>query len=631
MIPETEVASVYGQADFSLSDTVSVYTELMYSRRQTTIHGYRQFWEPFIPGGVIPGWEGDGVYYDPTPITDHSGNVTTIDYWRGVVGLEGSIGSWNWDASYQRTLNKGTYDTQLIFNDSLVLSHDVLWGDPCSGVVTPISGRNCVPVPWFTPEFINGQHSAEVRDFLFGEERGITYYKQDTFDAYITGDLFKLPAGQVGAAFGIAYQTDEIKDTPGEQTLAGNSWGMTSAGITQGSSNTKAIYGEVQIPVLRDLPLVEYLELTASGRWIDVSTYGSGTTHKLAANWTLGGGFRIRAGRGTSFRAPALFELYLEDQTSFIAQNNDPCLNWGARADAGEISPLRAQNCQLAGVPSDYSVPNFSITSFTGGGAGLLEAETSVSKNIGLVYNTQDNRFGASVDAYEIEIKGQIANVGGMDVILACYNSEDFLNEPLCNQVTRRTGAGGDWGIDTVSGGYLNVASQKVRGADFMASYVDDFSFGILRVALNHTVTFERTYQQFADSPYTNFTGRMGNPKNSGSLFVTLTRDDWTYNWRTSYYSAVDNYDSYTNGDEITYRGMPGRFVAEAPSVFYHTASVRRLFGNFDVTLGVANIFDKKPPRISPASDLAVVGSSALYSQYDLRGRRAFLDVSYNF
>ena len=61
----------------------------------------------------------------------------------------------------------------------------------------------------------------------------------------------------------------------------------------------------------RDLPFVEAFDLTASVRHTDVNTYGSGDTYKLSANWTIGGGFRARASRGTSFRAPALFELYL--------------------------------------------------------------------------------------------------------------------------------------------------------------------------------------------------------------------------------------------------------------------------------------------------------------------------------
>lgn len=631
MQPRSEVGSLFGQFDYDLTNNISLYSELMYSRRETTIDGYRQFWQPFAVGGMVPGFEGD-MYFDPTPVTDHSGSTTTIDYIRGVVGLEGSVGYWNWDASYQRTFNRGEYTTKLIHDDALVLSEDVLlYGAECSGVVTPLSNRQCVNVPWFSPEFINGQFSPEVRGFLFGEETGTTYYKQDTFDAYITGDVFELPAGPVGAAFGFSYQTDEIVDTPGDQTLAGNAWGQTSAGITQGSAETTAVYGEFQIPVLRDLPFIEALDLTASGRWTDVSTYGDDTTYKLGANWTIGNGFRLRASRGTSFRAPALFELYLQDQSSFISQNNDPCLNWSARLDEGLISELLASNCAAAGVPVDYSVPNASMTSYTRGGAGTLEAETSVSKGIGLVWSSVDNRLGASIDYYDIEISGQVDNVGGMAVVEGCYLSENFASEPLCDQITRHDGTGNDWGINEVFGGYLNVASQHVRGADLMLSYMNELPFGDLRVTLNHSIQIERTYQRFATSTPINYIGRFGNPRHSGTLYITLERGDWSYNWNTAYYSSVNNYDVYApQGEEITYRGMEGRMVAEASAFFYHTASAAYRWDNWEFTLGIANLFDKEPPRVSP-SYVTAVGNSALYSQYDLLGRRAFMNVQYSF
>jgi iron complex outermembrane receptor protein len=633
MNPEEKVSSVYTQFDYDLTDTISFYSELMHSRRQTTINGYRQFWEPFIPAwiGLVDGWDGD-VFLDPTTVTDHSGSVTTVDYTRGVIGFEGSIGLWSWDASLQRSLNRGQYDTKIILEDALVMASDAIWGDPCEGEFSPISNRPCYAVPFFDPEYIRGNHNQQTKDFLYGMDHGYTIYKQDTFDAYITGDLFELPAGDIGTAIGMSYQTDEIKDTPGENTLAGNSWGMTSAGVTAGRSNTRAVYGEVKVPLLRDLPMVEYLELTASARWTDVSTYGSGTTYKLGAVWDLGHGFRVRGARGTSFRAPALFELFLDNQTSFFDQRNDPCWNWGPRDDDGSIDPNVAANCAADGVPRDYAQDFGSGTQITGGGAGVLEAETSVSKGIGLVYTSDNNVFAASMDYYDIVIDDQVSNVGGVNVLNLCYASENFANEPFCDQVTRRSGAGGDWGIDTVRGGYVNVAQQKVRGVDFMVSYNDDTPFGHLRMTLSHSMQIERSFKQFPDSDRIQYIGRLGNPRNSGTLYNTLRRDDWIFNWNVTYFSKVNDYDRFADGPFFNYRGTPARRVFEAPTTIYHTFSTNRTFDNgFDVTLGVANAFDKKPPITSTSSSIANVGNALLYSQYDQFGRRIFLNVAYEF
>ncbi|RUO38422.1 TonB-dependent receptor [Aliidiomarina shirensis] len=632
MIPRTEVVSLYLQGDYDLTTNVSLYAEAMHSSRETTINGYRQFWEPFIPAwaGLVDGWDGD-VYLDPTTVTNHSGSNTEVDYTRLVLGAEGAIGFWNWDVSYQRSINSGVYKTKVILQDALEMASNAIWGDPCEGEFSPISNRPCYAIDFFDPEYLRGNHDQGTRDFLYGNEQGKTTYKQDTLDAYITGELFDLPAGTLATAVGVSYQTDQIVDTPGEVTLAGNSWGMTSSGITAGKSNTTAVYGEVQVPVLRDLPFVEALDLTASARWTDVSTYGDDTTYKISGNWTIGNGFRVRASRGTSFRSPALFELFLQNQTSFFDQNQDPCWNWGAGEDAGTLNPVVAANCAADGIPRDYQQNFGSGTAITGGGAGVLVAETSISEGIGLVWSTDDNRFAASVDYYDVVINDQVSNVGGSQILALCYTSENFANEPFCDQFDRNDGTANNYNITEVRGGYVNVAQQRVRGADFVFTYMEETDYGYVRIRLDHTVQLERSFKQFPDSIPTQSVGRLGSPKHTGTLNTTLTRDSLSYNWSVRYTGQVDNYDLYTDGAFGTYRGEDVRFVAEGPTTFYHTLSVSKDFNDgLELTVGVANVFDKKPPLSSP-SRASVVGNAMLYSQYDQLGRRAFLNLGYTF
>src|SRR5690606_25439676 len=136
-------------------------------------------------------------------------------------------------------------------------------------------------------------------------------YNQRTFEAVISGEALEVNDLPVGFAVGFSYQTDEILDTPGEHTLAGNSWGLSSAGITAGKQNTRALFTELNIPLLRDLPFADRVEMTLSGRYTDVSTYGSDRTFKASLNWFINEDVRVRASRGTSFRSPALYELFL--------------------------------------------------------------------------------------------------------------------------------------------------------------------------------------------------------------------------------------------------------------------------------------------------------------------------------
>ncbi|WP_214000251.1 TonB-dependent receptor [Arsukibacterium sp.] len=636
MIPESKVASVFMMGDYDLTDSISAYSELTLSQRTTEVNSFRQFWTAnlaangYIFGGTVDGWDGS-VGFMPVAMTDHSGNKTTINYSRYVLGLEGALGDWNWDISYQNSYNKGEYDTAVILNDAMIMAQNAVYGGPCAGATSPVSGKSCVEVDWLSPDHINGNQSQQVKDFLFDTDYGQTSYRQQTIDAYITGDLFELPAGMVGVAVGGSLQQDKLNDIPGEATLAGNLWGSTGAGITRGKADTKAVYSEFYIPLLQDKFLAEQLDVTASGRWTDVSTYGADTTYKVSANWVIGNGFQVRASRGTSFRAPALFELFLEGQTGFLNQTgNDPCLNWAGRLDEGTIDPRVAQNCQADGVPADYVNPGSSMTSITGGGAGVLEAETSVSKGIGLVWKSPEDTFGLSADYYDVVISGQVSNLGGGTVIGLCYRSENFPTDPLCSQFTRRDGTAGDYGIDTVRGGYVNVAQQKVRGTDFMLTYQDDFDFGSLRLRWDHTVQFERSFKQFPDSEASQYVGDVGDPKHVGTMSATLNRDEWTYTWSLRYASATDDYQYFANGNQTTYRGQPSTFVAEAPTYILHNASVQKEFFGVDVTAGIANIFDKNPPQGSPAG-VRTAGNSILYSQYEFVGRRAFVNLSYDF
>ncbi|HEX2139669.1 MAG TPA: hypothetical protein VHG33_08155 [Woeseiaceae bacterium] len=105
--------------------------------------------------------------------------------------------------------------------------------------------------------------------------------------------------------------------------------------------------------------------------------------------------------------------------------------------------------------------------------------------------------------------------------------------------------------------------------------------------------------------------------------------------WGVTYVGETDNYESFgtsTAGwydDEVVDLDL----VAEART--YHHLSVSREFENgFTGRLGVANVFDEEPPRMSAyttGSEVSVLGQVAFYSQYDWYGRRFFLDVTKAF
>lgn len=649
LMPENELITLYLQGDYDVSDDVQAYAELLLNRRTTEVNGYRQFWsyvynENFAAFGdgigegngnsLSAGWTG-AQWFSPTAITNHNDDKITVDYQRFVLGMTGEWDEWYWDVSVQHSRSEGEYQNDIIYDDSI--SDQNFLNGSCAGSTTSVNGFACVDIPWLDPQLLAGNISPEVQAFLFGRDVGNTEYTQTTVEGVISGNVFEMPAGPVGIALGASYQKDEIEDVPGEQTLAGNTWNDSAAGITQGDDNTVAVFGEVQIPLLRDAPMAEALDLQVSARYTDVDSYGSDTTYKVGLNWEIAEGFRLRASRGTSFRSPALFELFLADQTSSVRQSAaDPCVQWQTNLDNGTISPTIAQNCAAEGIASDYAGGAISATVITGGGFGVLEAETSDATTIGLVWQPEFADLNISVDYFDIEVDDEVTSLGGTTVVRQCYESNDFANDPLCDLFERDPI---DNRVDNIRDSFINVSSQKNRGVDVAIAYRQETEMGVVRLKTEHTFQIESTQQLFADSEIDDTNGEFGDPKHVATFEASVEKDDWTANWNVRYVGEVSNHRSFGNDVEevftTRYRGDDVRIVLESDAVFYHSFSLTKAFPEEGVTavLGVANAFDQKPPRVTTLNlgEIQNQGDSAFYSQYDWLGRRVFLNVSYDF
>ncbi|MGQ8366985.1 TonB-dependent receptor plug domain-containing protein [Glaciecola sp. 1036] len=638
LFPETTNASLYITGEYNLTDNITMFGEFIHSRRTTETDDYRQFWTADVgtlSPSVLPGFSGATSAVFPVALTDHFSSEINVDYTRGVVGIMGDIGFWSWELSYQHSYNDGTYTQDIIFDDSMWMAQvNGYLGTSCAGEVTEFSNKTCVDIPWTDPQFLYGNRTPEQIDFLFGVDEGNTMYRQQTLEGFITGDLFELPAGEVGAAFGFQVQKDEIDDTPGYHTLNGNSWGLSSAGITAGEQTTKAVFAEFRAPLVEGIKGMESLDLTASGRWTDVDTYGSDTTFKVGLNWLISEGFSVRASRGTSFRSPALFELFLAEQTSFPGQTAiDPCLDYTGNFAAGNISERVYNNCIADGVPADYVQPGGSVLSVTSGGEGRLTAETSTAESVGFVFTSPEDTYAFSIDYFNIEIFDEITELTPGTIVSRCYASLDFANEPLCDLFTRRDGLGsGDYGIDQVNGGYVNVAYQVARGVDYAFTYQDDFDFGSIRFRVEHTMQIERARQLYEDSIYNNRIGENGNPKHVGVARLTYSNDDYSLTWTATYYDSTNDYEYYNSETNTsTVGGVPVYIIDETPWTTYHSVSGSFEIDDFDFTVGVANVFDEIPPQLSSSG--FQLGNTALYSQYQsgFLGRRVFAQINYNF
>ena len=160
-------------------------------------------------------------------------------------------------------------------------------------------------------------------------------------------------------------------------------------------------------------------------------------TYKVAGNYSVTNWMRLRATYGTSFRSPALFEEFLANESGFLGQNLDPCVRW-AQSENQEIQ----QNCASQGIPGTYQGAGSAFQTFSGGGIGHLEPETSKALTLSAIFTPdgwlwRDAQFSFAVDYIDIDVKNQITQLGPQNILLGCYTSDSFPDDPLCSLFTR--------------------------------------------------------------------------------------------------------------------------------------------------------------------------------------------------
>jgi len=638
----------------------------------------------FGPGGDprSVGWTGAQIL-DPIMALDTGGVSTKVDYTRFVLGAMGDIGESNWsfDIAAQYSKSDGTYQDGVILADSRYYSSNLVpyWfghSDNCADItfdrygpdsIVAGNGRDyisgtvretvqCVPVNFLDPETLRGNFTQEQRDFFFGIETGETKYVNQSFDiGFSNNELFSMPAGNFGLALGVQYMTDEIADTPGIESRSGNVWDGTPGPAaskqfgTYGETETQAAYIEAAVPLLADTGIAQYLELNASARYTKVGIDDTedsaardftGDTYKIGLNWMINDSFRVRANIGTSFRTPGLFELYRKNFHSYPSQQNiDPCWSWGAALDANEISQEVADNCASMGMPDDTR-SLISADVITGGGASVLDAETSTSDSIGIIWTFQAIDLRLSVDYFALEVEDQIAIGSGALLVAACMSSENFPDDPLCDLIVREEPGVPveQFRVKTVQSSYINLDKQRAEGWDIEASYATELGNGMdLSFVTSHTIMTTKEYEN-AEGVVTSFNGRAGNPKWVGNLTTRLARNDWAATWRINFVDGTDQNSGRTTplAESGTWTGASGEqetfyYSRKLESVAYHNLSFNYQFGDgWSTNLSVTNVTDQKPPRGS-TNGLSVEGYGAFYSQYDWKGRRYGLNIKKEF
>ena len=651
--------TVTANGGFDLTPNVELYGEFLWNRRISEQDGVRQFFptvSAFIPGARRPDNGLPFVGSTILPIIPKtSDSDQTIDYYRFVGGIRGTLpmgmgflGGWDWDLYGQVARSEGEYSGEFIYADRVAAVTGVnvgvtqlLVGNPAcyeGPQITNVSGYSCTQlpggVPWTSERVIRGDFNQAERDFLFGVETGTTTYDHQYIEGSIAGDLFELPAGMVGAALGFQWRREEIDDTPGQNARIGNLWGSTSAGRTAGEDTVREVFGEVEVPLIRGFTGIDELTLNLSGRWSDYDSYGQSDTYKVGLNWQITPAWRVRLTQGTSFRAPALYELFLANQSGFLGQTAiDPCINW-----QDSTNPRIQANCAAAGVPAGYTAAgSSSALIITGGGAGVLEAETAEARTLGVIWTPAFIDFSVAVDYFEIEVEDEVRTFGAGNILFQCYNADDYPTNPFCSLFTRAGPADATRPnqIITVNNSYVNVAAQTNRGIDLTVRYGHEFSFGDLTIDGQFTWQLEDRVQLLGSSTIEDTNGETTEPDFTGQVNFRFDRGDWTAFWGVDLIGKASDTEEF-GGDVFfssRYSSVPGVPVPVYYKQYtefqtYHDFSLRYRMDDWTFQAGVQNVFDERPP--SQSAGQFRIGTAAI-NLYDMIGRRAFFSVNRRF
>ena len=669
LYPQRRVIQAYsdGLLDFSLGQalgTVSGTYEFYFSRREDVNNGgYRQIFpylhprNPTNPFGAIGGIAQPVVMsYDLLdPETHVENDVTAL-----TLGLEGDRGDFSWDAYVGYSYSRGAwnYDTWLKDKVARALSSadDENGNLQCvldpgqlyyaanfeDGVLERILSEGpdpgCVPLDLISGDALRGGIPNDASDYIRARQHLETDYDLLSAGFNLEGGLFNMPAGQVRGVLGLEWRSRDLDDRPPPASVEDNQWGFTGAGRTQGDDRVREAYGEVELPLMAGREMAEELTLNASYRYTDYSSYGSDSTWRALLNYAPSTLVRLRGAVGTSFRAPAIYELFLANQTGFIASRADPCNNFKDPARDLDPGSNLYQNCQSLEeqgvIPPGYSATS-SLLAISGGNRNL-QAETSDSKTLGLVL-TPDlaDRFprlgldmSFAVDFYEIDLANSISRLGVGTILSRCYGSLGF-SAPECSLVGPRRS---DGQISSVNSSYVNVALELSKGYDVTIRAEREFSFGDLSVDLLGARVKGYEYGLTGEDSQ-DFVGNHAYPKWRGEADIRFDWRDYTFTWSIDYVGATDEESVYELSSDPTVTN-----VTRADERYFHTASVRYRDNNgrYVLVFGVRNIGNETPPVVgwgpfSPSVSGVVGYNVPLGSGYDLLGRRLFASVSYSF
>ncbi len=566
-----------------------------------------------LDGDGVP--DTQGFYLDRVnlDLTGRKEGYVKQELYRFLGTLEGdfNIGDrrfgWSLTGAYGAT--SSGYRQRAILVDRLNQAVDAITS-PGGQIVCRDASDGCVPINLFT-----GSPDPASVAFVTTDIRSRTKTSQTLISANMNGDLFELPAGNVGIAVGADYRREHSSFQPDALSQTGTVRGVPATPVA-GGFNTKEVYGETLVPIVSptmDIPFISKLELEGAIRYVDHSLAGGDIT------WTAGGryaplqGFEFRGNFTRSIRSPAVTELFLPD-APILAFASDPCDR--AFIGSGNNPARRAANCAAAGIPAGFNsdiVRGSRLISVSGN--QNLANEQANAWTVGAIVSPRFlPGFVASVDWVDIRLKNAIVQLNATNVLSACYDSADYPNAPVCSNFERDA----EGQIANLRTGFVNAGSVQFAGLTANLTY----GFGIgklgnLTLGANYQYTDKLT-TSVTGSDFDEDAGEIGNSKHRGAANINWEKDGFNLFWQAIFIGKA----RFDNSDAPGSREVSG----VGNWTVFNAAASYEVQKNLQLRLSVDNVFDRSAPRNSVVDDIGVVTyySGLIGRTYTLTARMRF-------
>jgi outer membrane receptor protein involved in Fe transport len=644
-----ERKSFFGRAGFEISDNTEAYAQAM--------------WADYSADQALASTPATGIYVSPTnpnlgaaeqallasrpdPTAPfryrkrmlESGPRTTIfsnEVVQFVGGLKGDLPfapSWSWDAygswgsmeavgSQLGNVSKSAFEEL-----SLAADH----GASLCGAPINVVGINSI--------------QPECAAYFTRSANNVESVKQTVAEAFTTGPMFQMPAGDAMAAVGFMYKDDDYKFLPDPvltATSADPVTGSTRVDISGfnaqqpvvGRTISREAYLEASFPLLGDMTAIQALDFTVGYRYADHSVVGDMSSYKAEGTWDINDAFTIRGGYQRAVRAPNISELFRPATINFPGVGlGDPCSNdfndpegfvQGAQDDAGARALCVAQGIPDAAVDS-FSFTNTQFQGLSGGNPNLQE-ETADTLTIGAVFRGDgDGFFGgfsASVDWYQIEIEDTISAIDADVFVERCFDTRfnpTFDNSNQFCQLFER-----DLGTSTIVNALevdTNIAQNELNGIDLQIDWSQEVGPGEMRAKWISTYLLSWKEAITSADPLVEFAGTASDD------FDALPEWKWT----TTLGYAIGGFDADVRWryiDEMTDTSFPD-FTLDAVNYFDVTAGYdfEGMIDGLRIRGGVTNITDEEP-IVFPTYQQ----SNTDPATYVVLGQRWFVNLTYTF